>query len=93
MSKKPIKYTDHPIYAGKVVKDFLPRPEDLVLKDDTVKVTLALNESSYIFFKQLAKKHHTQYQKMIRNLLDDYVKSCQMMEMQEKHTKGPEYKD
>ena len=25
------------------------------------------------FFKEEAKKHHTQYQKMIRNLLDLYV--------------------
>ena len=28
---------------------------------------------SVAFFKAAAKKHHTQYQKMIRQLLDEYV--------------------
>jgi len=43
-----------------------------VLKDDTVKVTIALSRSSVDFFKGEARKHHTQYQKMIRHLLDAY---------------------
>lgn len=76
MKKKTTKYSNYPV-SGKIVADFLPKPEDLVLKDDTVKITLSLNESSVVFFKKLAKKHHTQYQKMIRNLLDYYVKSHQ----------------
>lgn len=79
MNKKTIKYTDHPISA-KVIANFLPKPENLVLKDDTIKITLAVNESSILYFKKLAKKHHTQYQKMIRNLLDQYVKACQAEE-------------
>jgi predicted DNA binding CopG/RHH family protein len=59
---------------GKVKKaaDFLPSPEELVLKDETVKVTIALSKASIDFFKREAKKHHTQYQKMIRRLLDEY---------------------
>jgi len=59
---------------GKVKKaaDFLPSPEELVLKDETVKVTIALSKTSIDFFKREAKKHHTQYQKMIRRLLDEY---------------------
>jgi predicted DNA binding CopG/RHH family protein len=36
-------------------------------------VTIGLSQSSVDFFKQEAKKHHTQYQKMIRRLLDIYV--------------------
>ncbi|HSX19627.1 MAG TPA: CopG family transcriptional regulator [Gammaproteobacteria bacterium] len=79
MKKKTNEYTDYPISA-KVIPNFLPPPEQLVLKDDTVKVTLALNESSVLFFKLLAKKHHTQYQKMIRNLLDHYVRACKAHE-------------
>jgi len=72
MSAK-IKYTDEPIGPMKVVPDFLPAPEDLVFKEDTVKVTIALSKESVEFFKQEAEKHHTQYQKMIRRLLDAYT--------------------
>ena len=46
---------------------------ELVLKDDTVKVTLSLTKESVDFFKKEAKNYHTQYQKMIRNLLDKYA--------------------
>ena len=70
--KKKIKYSDEEIGKVKIVKDFLPEPKDLVLKDDTVKVTLNLSKSSVEFFKGVAKKHGSQYQKVIRNLLDRY---------------------
>ncbi|MBN4077374.1 BrnA antitoxin family protein [Sulfobacillus acidophilus] len=73
MKKKTIKYTDEPIGNVKVIKDFLPKPKDLVLKEETIKVTLSLTKDSLDFFKKTAKKHHTQYQKMIRSLLDQYV--------------------
>ncbi len=43
------------------------------LHDGTVKVTLGLSRRSVEFFKRQAKKHETQYQKMIRRLLDLYV--------------------
>ena len=55
------------------VEDFLPPAEELVFKENNTKVTIALSQSSIEFFKREAKKHHTQYQKMIRNLLDEYV--------------------
>ena len=74
MSKKN-KYTDEPIGPLKVVPDFLPSPEELVFKEDTVKVTIALSKESVEFFKQEATKHHTQYQKMIRRLLDVYTQA------------------
>jgi len=57
----------------KVVKDFLPSPEELIFKDRTVKITIALSKSSVDYFKQVAKSYNTQYQKMIRRLLDEYV--------------------
>jgi len=74
MSAK-IKYTDEPIGPLKVVPDFLPAPDELAYREDTVKVTIALSKESVDFFKQEAKKHHTQYQKMIRRLLDVYTLS------------------
>ncbi|MGD9825314.1 CopG family transcriptional regulator [Desulfobacter sp.] len=68
-----MEYTDEPMGEVKIVSDFLPSPEELVLKDETVKVTIALSKVSVDFFKKEAKKHNTQYQKMIRRLLDEYA--------------------
>jgi len=72
MSAK-IKYTDEPLGKPKVIPDFLPSPEDLVFRDDGVKITLALSKRSVDFFKREAEKHNTQYQRMIRRLLDAYA--------------------
>ena len=71
--KGKIKYTDEPIGKVRVITDFLPSPEELALKDETVKVTISLSKSSVDFFKREAKKYNTQYQKMIRRLLDEYT--------------------
>ncbi len=68
-----IKYTDEPLGKVKVISDFLPPPEELALKDETVKITIALSKTSVDFFKKEAKKYNTQYQKMIRRLLDEYT--------------------
>ena len=68
-----IKYTNEPLGKLRIVDDFLPPPEELVFKEDTQKVTITLSKSSVDFFKQAAKKHHSQYQKMIRRLLDLYA--------------------
>ena len=57
----------------RVVSDFLPSPEELALKDETIKVTIALSKAIVDFFKKEAQKHNTQYQKMIRRLLDEYA--------------------
>jgi predicted DNA binding CopG/RHH family protein len=71
--KQKIKYTDEPIGKVRVIADFLPSPKELALKDETVKVTISLSKSSIDFFKEEAKKYDTQYQKMIRRLLDEYA--------------------
>ncbi|MBI4848894.1 MAG: CopG family transcriptional regulator [Nitrospirae bacterium] len=71
--KKKIKYTDEPMGEPRVVKDFLPSPDKLVLKEDNVKVTISLKKSSVEFFKEEARKQHTSYQKMIRQLIDWYT--------------------
>ena len=72
MSAK-IKYTNEPLGNLEVVSDFLPSPEDLAFQDDGVKVTLALSRRSVEFFKTQAQQHNTQYQRMIRRLLDAYA--------------------
>ncbi|KAF0150913.1 MAG: hypothetical protein FD143_2422 [Ignavibacteria bacterium] len=71
--KKKIKYSDEKMGEVEVIKDFLPKPEELVFKENTVKITLNLSKSSIAFFKGIARKHGSQYQKVIRNLLDNYT--------------------
>ena len=73
--KKRITYTNEPLGEIEIVADFLPRPEELAFREEGVKVTLALSKKSVDFFKAEASKHSTQYQRMIRRLLDSYVES------------------
>lgn len=68
-----IRYTDEPLGKLRVVPDFLPPPEELVLRDEGVKITIALSKRSVDFFKSEARKHNTHYQRMIRRLLDAYA--------------------
>ena len=70
--KKPIKYTDEPM-EFKIIKNFLPPPEKLVFREKNKRVTINLKESSVTYFNAMASKHHTQYQKIIRNVLDHYA--------------------
>jgi predicted DNA binding CopG/RHH family protein len=61
----------------RVIKDFLPPPEQLILKEDNVKVTISLSKSSIDFFKRQAAKHQISYQKMIRRVVDYYASQYQ----------------
>lgn len=70
--KNKIKYSNEPIEA-RAVSDFLPSPENLVLKEKKTRVTLTLTQKSLDFFKKAAKTHKASYQAMIRRLLDYYV--------------------
>ena len=72
MSAK-IRYADEPIGDIEIIDDFLPSPDELAFRSETVKVTISLSKSSVDFFKDEAEKHNTPYQKMIRRLLDSYV--------------------
>jgi predicted DNA binding CopG/RHH family protein len=78
-------YTDDPdlpdIEDLKPVKDFLPRPGELVFKRPTRKVTIALDQASIDFFKAEAARLNVPYQRMIRVLLQEYVE-------QVKHQQG-----
>ena len=77
MSERTAAYADD---QGEIVgdlrrvADMLPPPDQLVLRDDTVKVTLALSRRSVAFFKREAAKQGVPYQRMIRALVDEYVR-------------------
>ena len=75
--KNKIKYSDEPMGELRVIKDFLPPPDRLVLKEENIKITISLNKSSIEFFKKEAQKHGTSYQKMIRRLIDWYASKYQ----------------
>ena len=70
-----MKKIDKNMPMGKLVrvKDFLPPPDQLIMPEETIKITISLNRSSVEFFKKAAHKHHTKYQKMIREVLDRYA--------------------
>ena len=72
--KRIRKYRDEPLGRLEVVKDFLPPPDQLVLRDDGVKVTISLSKRSVNFFKRHAARSKVPYQKMIRSLLDTYAR-------------------
>ena len=73
-SMKPkINYRNEDLGELEIINDFLPSPEQLALRDDSVKITISLSKSSIDFFKEQAGQHNTPYQKMIRRLLDSYV--------------------
>ncbi|MDP2409561.1 MAG: hypothetical protein Q8M26_04660 [Pseudolabrys sp.] len=73
MSNRIVKYTTGEIGRVRVVEDFLPSPDELVPREDTVKVTLALSKSSVDYFKRAAKQRRVPYQRMIRALVDAYA--------------------
>lgn len=75
--KSKTKYTDEPMGKLKVVRDFLPAPEQLVLKEDKIKITISLSKSSIDFFKKEAKRNRTSYQRMIRRVIDFYASHYQ----------------
>ena len=68
-----IKYTDEPIKLGKRLADFLPPPAQLVRKEATVKITLELNRHSLEVMRAHAKRQNVPYQRMLRQLVDEYA--------------------
>ena len=78
--KEKIKYTNEPLGKLQIIEDFLPPPQELAFSQQSIKVTIALSKASVDFFKvdffkKEAEKYGTQYQKMIRRLLDVYAAS------------------
>ena len=73
MSNRTVKYTTGEIGRVRVIEDFLPSPDNLVPREDNVKVTLSLSRRSLDFFKREASKRRVPYQRMIRALVDTYA--------------------
>ncbi|HEX2957026.1 MAG TPA: hypothetical protein VHO70_09335 [Chitinispirillaceae bacterium] len=55
---KKTKYTEAPqdikesIKQSEIIEDFLPKPEELMFKEDNVKITLELSKRSVNLFKK-----------------------------------------
>ena len=64
---------DMPIEPLKQVKDDLPSPSELAKSMEAVRITIMLSKSSVDYFKKSARKHHSKYQRMMRQVLDNYV--------------------
>lgn len=75
--KKKKRDSEMPVGKLTRVKDDLPSPAELAVAEETVKITIGLNRASVEFFKREAEKHHTKYQRMIRELLDHYASRYQ----------------
>ncbi|MDD5109365.1 MAG: CopG family transcriptional regulator [Candidatus Omnitrophica bacterium] len=72
MKKKTIN-SDMPIGKLTKIRDFLPPPAQLVVPEETTKITISLKKSSVEFFRHEAERYHSKYQRMIRELLDKYA--------------------
>lgn len=70
-----IRYTDEPMGSPKVIRDFLPSPDELAFREEDVKITITLSKRSVDFFKSKAAQSDMQYQRMIRRLLDAYAEA------------------
>lgn len=80
-----VDYSDNPELPEledlvELSSDFLPRPEELVFRKPTRKITIALDQESIDFFKTRAKRHNVPYQRMIRALLQKYVERVKELE-------------
>jgi len=77
--KTQIKYEKAPLHIAQaiseaeIIKDFLPPPDKLILKEKTQRITINLSEKSLRFFKETAKQYKVSYQQMIKELLDKYT--------------------
>ena len=76
--KKKTSYRSAPkeiaeaIESSQRIDDFLPSPEELVEKEENVRITISLSKRSIEFFKDNAEKLGVPYQVIIRTVLDKY---------------------
>jgi predicted DNA binding CopG/RHH family protein len=74
-----VSYTDAPteiaeaLESAGALEDFLPSPEQLVLKTEKEKITIAIDKNSLELFKRYANKHNAKYQTMINGVLSSYA--------------------
>ncbi len=70
--KERVKYTNEPMQLGEEVDNFLPPSEKLVLRPKPILVMLTLDADTVAYFKAEADRLEVSYQRMIRNLLNEY---------------------
>jgi hypothetical protein len=73
MKKPTVKTSRDEIGRIRIVEDFLPSLDRLVLREENVKVTLSLSQRSVAFFKRAARQRRVPYQRMIRAVVDAYA--------------------
>lgn len=56
------------------IPDFLPAPEQLLPREETIKITVALDAKTLKFFKSYAKSSGLKYQRIIREVLKLYAR-------------------
>ncbi len=71
--RKVIQYSYEPIGNIKLVTDILSPPKNRALKNQNTNITLLLSSESVEYFKDVTKKYHMQYQKIIRQSFEEYV--------------------
>lgn len=59
---------------SKIIKEDLSTLKELARLDETEKISIYLSKDSLDYFKKQSIKYDMPYQKMIRQLLDEYVK-------------------
>jgi hypothetical protein len=74
MNRKKNRYSGEPMGSLRRTDDFLPSGADLVLKDEFVEVKISVTLRTIEFLKREAETLGTDYQTMIRNLLEEYAK-------------------
>lgn len=78
LNQDEVHYTDESLEFGESVSDFLPSPDELAQAERRVKITISLSAESVEYFQCVADQHRVSYQKLIRRLLDEYVRMQKM---------------
>ncbi|MEZ4742824.1 MAG: BrnA antitoxin family protein [Bdellovibrionota bacterium] len=56
------------------MSDFLPPPNQLLPKEELIKITIAVDADTIEVFKEMAEEYGTKYQRMMREVLKGYAK-------------------
>ena len=72
--KEKAKDVNEPRGELTAISDFLPPPEQLLPREETIKITVALDTETLKFFKNYAKRSGLKYQRLIREVLKGYAR-------------------
>lgn len=72
--KEKTKDSNEPQGKLTSIPDFLPPPEELLPREETIKITVALDTKTLKFFKTYAKSAGLKYQRIIREVLKGYAR-------------------